>query len=524
MTFINLETNLWFSLILISAESFGIISLQLISPIWIILLILLFYYFIGLVLLNLFVFVFLLVLVFVQWISFVSFSSLFITQRMLDAYLETLPEAVISRLFASPSACLVVLRMLPPLAKSIVMRLLFATAAVPVASLEKFTGLITNKVSHYAFSRLRSLKILKEKYTSQTLELHPAFQKSLRTALTCGSTNEGFEETGAQIDAAFLAEFHNERWESMLNYMVSSADQTMELSGLHKKVKLNPVILELLSKSNLLGRQKNITSDGFQFLLQARYTQVWTLLLHYLNNAAALDMDPVDILNFLFRLGTLELGRGQLVSSLPLAHKRLVTELAELGVVYLKNDVFYAAIELSDSTMDTEKNAASRDAPTAKGSGSDVENQGFIIVETNYRIYAYTSSPLQISILGLFCSIKARFANLLIGRFTRHSARRALSSGITADQIIQYLNSNHRGGALPPTIVDQIKLWQLELDRFRQEDSILFRDFISTKEYTAVSEYAQDIGALIWKNDKTRMFFVPEKSAKDITEFVNKLT
>lgn len=417
---------------------------------------------------------------------------------MLDAYLETLPEAVMARLFASPAACVVVLRMLPPLARAVVMRLLYAPGPEPLAALEKFLGSLQHKLAHAALARLRALKVLRERYAAGTVELHRAFRQSLRAALTSGPANEGFDVIGARVDAPFLAAYHAERWERMLNYMVSSADHAPA-----PQHALSPVILELLTQAKLLGRQRNITSDGFQFLLQPRHTQVWTLLLHYLNHAAQLDMDPIDVLNFLFRLSMLESGCGHAVDPLAPAHKRLVHELAELGVVYLHNGAFYAAVDLSSD-----------------GSAAEEQTAGFIIVETNYRVYAYTSSPLQISILSLFCSVRARFANLVLARFTRTSARRALSSGITADQIIQYLSTNHRGGRLPPMIVDQIKLWQLEMDRFTQQDGVLFKDFAGQKEYALVSTYAQDIGALLWKSDKARMFFVDEKSAPDVSQYV----
>jgi transcription initiation factor TFIIH subunit 4 len=72
----------------------------------------------------------------------------------------------------------------------------------------------------------------------------------------------------------------------------------------------------------------------------------------------------------------------------------------------------------------------------------DSTSQGFIILETNYRVYAYTNSPLQIAILNLFVHLKSRFENLVQGVITRDSVRNALSNGISADQIIYFIASN----------------------------------------------------------------------------------
>ena len=89
--------------------------------------------------------------------------------------------------------------------------------------------------------------------------------------------------------------------------------------------------------------------------------------------------------------------------------------------------------------------------PTSTG-GSSGPHEGFIILETNYRVYAYTGipicvmsskifsyphldNPLQIAVLGLFVSLKYRFPNLVVGSITRESVKEALASGISADQV-----------------------------------------------------------------------------------------
>jgi transcription initiation factor TFIIH subunit 4 len=69
-----------------------------------------------------------------------------------------------------------------------------------------------------------------------------------------------------------------------------------------------------------------------------------------------------------------------------------------------------------------------------------VENEdggpkGYIIVETNFRVYAYTNSPLQIAILSLFIEMHSQFVNMVVGVINRDSIRVALSRGITADQV-----------------------------------------------------------------------------------------
>ena len=52
-----------------------------------------------------------------------------------------------------------------------------------------------------------------------------------------------------------------------------------------------------------------ITSKGFQFLLQDMNVQIWALLLQYLELSQSLEMEPVEVLNFLFQLSSLDFGQ-----------------------------------------------------------------------------------------------------------------------------------------------------------------------------------------------------------------------
>lgn len=52
--------------------------------------------------------------------------------------------------------------------------------------------------------------------------------------------------------------------------------------------------------------------------------------------------------------------------------------------------------------------------------------KGFLIVETNFRVYAYTDSTLQLAILSTFTEMNYRFKDVAMGSMTRDSVRRAL--------------------------------------------------------------------------------------------------
>lgn len=433
-------------------------------------------------------------------------------------YLESLPEPVLARLFKSPASCLAILRLLPSLAKIIVLQMVFLNEAVPLSRIQAMVKPSWRRKEAEALQKLRHLHLIRERYAQGTIMLTPAFGLSLRCALTSGEPNKAFgilSEKRVETTQD-LASWSRSKWEQMLRYMVGSTQGSFP-------AKLSHGVLELLQKSGLMTgislERMHISSEGFQFLLQDKRSQVWTLLLHYLSASVNMQLDPVDILNFVFMLGSLELFRAYSISHLGTPQIRMLENLADLGFVYLKEDqeLFYpVAAELSADAVQ-------------EASGGD---QGFIILETNYRLYAYTDSPLHLSILGLFCHLRARFNNMVIGHLTRRSVRAALGLGITADQLVEYLSHNAHpemrrnkelgDPVLPPTISDQIKLWQLEMDRLKANDGFLFRDFHGAQEYNLVANFASDMGALLWRSDQRRMFFVDRSSSQQVLDYINR--
>ena len=224
-------------------------------------------------------------------------------------------------------------------------------------------------------------------------------------------------------------------------------------------------------------------------------------------------MDEVDILAFLFMLGSLELGLAYSKSNLTDTQIQMLQDLGDYGIIYQPDlgdsDVFYPTRLATTLTSDISGLRSS-----SLGSATD-HNRGFVIVETNYRVYAYTSSNLQIAILGLFSRLGTRYPNMVSAKLTRDSIRRSIGMGITSDQIISYLTTHAHPvmlsknvNVLPPTVVDQIKLWQLEGDRMKATPGFLFKDFPTQAEYEAPRKYAEEIGVLVWSQDKTRKFFV----------------
>ncbi|KKA26146.1 hypothetical protein TD95_003646 [Thielaviopsis punctulata] len=470
----------------------------------------------------------------------------------LGEYLERLPGATLRKLYSHPSTALSIFRrMLPKLAKKFVLTLLYMSSPLALDTLDAMVLPEFKREKDQALSSLKSLHMIQvtipARDRKQEVQLVPTFKHSFRQALEgSGTLNNSFGVLSdlpiTDIDIAVLDRYARRRWDDILHYVVNSVGMQDGMGG-STSAGPKQSVKELLFAGNLVERRADahgtsgisITRGGFTFLLQETNSQVWTLLLLWLeaaNRAATSGLDPVDMLQFLFMLASMELGRAYDTTSLTPERQNMLPFLVDIGFVFVPDNTpqqyfptrFATTLTSNVSSLRSVREGfaaatAASFANTGPGAvpSGPVEDQG-IIMETNYRIYAYTSNPLQIAVMGLFCNMRSRFVNMVSGRLSRESVRRAISYGITADQIVNYLNAHaheqmrrmaavRNKPVLPPTVVDQIRLWQLENERMKTTTGFLFKDFDEPGEYMAVAAYADEVGVLVWRNDRQGVFF-----------------
>ncbi|KAK3936560.1 RNA polymerase II transcription factor B subunit 2 [Diplogelasinospora grovesii] len=467
----------------------------------------------------------------------------------LSDYLEKLPGTTFRKLYQQPPTTFAIFRrMLPPLAKRFVNALLYMPDPLPLSDLDIWVKAEGKLQRDRALSILRSLHIVQitppGKDRVQEMQLTSNFKKSYRMVLEGGGDEQWFGvpsdlPVDPAIDIPFLDRYARKKWEDILHYVVSSVGVGDTSTGSGPKTSVKDLLLAGHLVERRVGSQGgiSITQAGFTFLLQEANAQVWTLLLLWLEAADHANdpgMDSIDMLSFLFMLASLGLGQAYDTDALTEPRKNMLPSLVDFGLIYIPRDTRQyfptrLATTLTSTASPLRSVAAGFAAATANTSGdisslgatpgSEPEQQkGSVVVETNYRLYAYTSSPLQIAVLALFTQLNMRFSGMVSGRLTRDSIRRAISYGITADQIVSYLAAHaHEQMArtaaaagrpvLPPTVVDQLRLWQLENERMRTTGGFLFKDFDTPQDYAAVSGYAEEIGVLVWKSDRKQMFF-----------------
>lgn len=336
--------------------------------------------------------------------------------------------------------------------------------------------------------------------------------------------SSSLEPDGKARDVAFLDAYALERWECVLHYMVGSA-QTEGISA---------DAVRILLHAGLMTRDAEdgsavITRAGFQFLLLSTAKQVWLFLQHYLHTAEKRSLSAAECLAFLYQLSFSTLGKDYSTEGMTNNMLVFLQHLREFGLVYQrkrKAGRFYPTRLALNITCvkDGTTSLAGLESPSSQ--------QGYIVVETNYRVYAYTQSNLQVALLGLFTELVYRFPNLVVGVLTRESVRQALRGGISADQVILYLEQHahaqmlksESGGIksnspLPPTVVDQIRLWESERNRFTYTEGVVYNQFLSQADFVALRDYAKQQGVLTWQNERTRTMVVKKSGHDDVRKF-----
>lgn len=90
-------------------------------------------------------------------------------------------------------------------------------------------------------------------------------------------------------------------------------------------------------------------------------------------------------------------------------------------------------------------------------------------------------------------------------------------------QILAYLTAHSHPEMkrqLPTTVIDQIRLWEVEKNRLVSHQGFLYQLFASAEEYRQVLKYAQDMGYCIWSDDKQSMLFVSQLGHEHVKSYI----
>ena len=451
-----------------------------------------------------------------------------VTKSLLE-YLQEIPSATRDRLYFDSRTCVALYRLFCPTAQYILQRLLLTAGATPFPAVRSWHPSTFKTVQNPALLVLKNLGILR----GQTGEvwLHEEFRQSLLRAFSGDLDNDAeavMRHGSVPVSREWLCEYAEEKWEALLYMLVTGQSMEPKISNRGRSAsnpnrEMSQLMQVLLAADLAISSPKTpdaleITSRGFQFLLAPRATQLWSLLIQYFVMAEASGLDLVGCVMAVCQLSLMRAG-ALVGSSVPPA---MADFLKQMGLIYETRDSTLLATSLVQQLGPTSANHRTRER--------------YIIIETNYKVYAYTNSPLQIAILGLFVKLKDRFANMVHGQLCGPSVAAALAKGITADQLIAYLREHLHPHmlrsdparplvAIPPVIEDQLHLWEGERNRLRTADGYLYRHFgqgggdqTALLEKTVVE--AQRLNALLYVNYQKRMLIVKAQAHPIIKSFL----
>ena len=104
-----------------------------------------------------------------------------------------------------------------------------------------------------------------------------------------------------------------------------------------------------------------------------------------------------------------------------------------------------------------------------------------------------------------------------------------MKSGMSAQQIINYLimhahpNVRDSSDPIPPTVIDQIYLWEREREKFVFTEGRLYSQFNSQSDFDLLRKYAEECGFLIFENPTTRVMVVHEDGHEVVRKYWKKI-
>lgn len=311
-----------------------------------------------------------------------------------------------------------------------------------------------------------------------------------------------------------LENYALEQWECFLLQLINSSQ--VEKGTTFSSSMMKTFQRGLLSSRD--GEAAKLSENGFQFLLMETNAQLWYIMREYISSAEERGVDPTDLISFLLELSFHTQGAAYSLSTLTEVQRIAVMDLMELGLVKLqqgRKDSWFIPTKLATNL-------------SSSLSDSAASKEGIVVVETNFRLYAYSASKLHCEILRLFSRVEYQLPNLIVGAITKESLYGAFDNGITAEQIISFLQQNAHPRVIdkipivPENVTDQIRLWENDRNRVEMILSHVYEDFPSKDMFEQCCDHARDNGYLLWEDAKKMRLIVSGEFHQEMREFLRR--
>lgn len=432
-----------------------------------------------------------------------------------------LPTMKLDKLYESTFICEAVLRSLTPLAKKYVLQMLYVDFPVTAKLMKEGVlpeGLSKHRVAIEQLLHLRVFLETTDRKKETSYKMNPKFQSNMRKYLLHGGVLPRVSmPLGVTVRLPTLEDLESyaqKQWECFLLQLINSA-QAERLSNFSSSM------IRVFQRGLLSSRENEVprlTENGFQFLLMDTNAQLWYIIREYITTSEDRGVDPADLISFLLELSFHSLGEAYNMNSLTDVQSKAIKDLADLGVVKLqqgRKESWFIPTKLATNLSVSLSDSSSR-------------KQGFVVVETNFRLYAYSTSKLHSEILRLFSRIEYQLPNLIVGAITKESLYTAFENGITSDQMISFLQQNaharvaERLPTVPENVTDQIRLWETDRNRVEMTPSHLYEDFPSKEVFETASDYAREVGGLLWEDSQKMRLIVRGELHQQMRDFLRR--
>ncbi|KAF7115522.1 hypothetical protein RHSIM_RhsimUnG0054100 [Rhododendron simsii] len=441
----------------------------------------------------------------------------------------SLPAMKLDKLYDNAFICEAILRSLPPLAKKYVLQMLYIDEPVLATSIHEWVLADGESKHTVAVDRLVQLRVFIEtvdRKKGTTYRLNTKFQINLQKHIVHGGVLPR-EPMPSTITVRLpsledLEAYAAEQWECFLLHLISSgqAERTTNFSS---------SMMKIFQRGLLSQRDKEapkLTESGFQFLLMDTNAQLWYIIREYITNSEERGVDTADLISFLLELSFHVTGEAYNMNTLTDIQRNVIKDLADLGLVKLqqgRKESWFIPTKLATNLSISLSDLSSR-------------KQGFVVVETNFRVYAYSSSKLLCEILRLFSRVEYQLPNLIVAAITKESLYNAFENGIMAEQasidsllyIITFLQQNahprvaERIPSVPENVTDQIRLWESDMNRVEMTPASLFDEFPSRDVFEAACDFAREYGGVLWEDSKKMRLVVKAEILGQIREFLRR--
>eukprot|EP00397_Hematodinium_sp_SG-2012_P041911 GEMP01046267.1.p1 GENE.GEMP01046267.1~~GEMP01046267.1.p1 ORF type:complete len:457 (+),score=90.74 GEMP01046267.1:269-1639(+) len=357
---------------------------------------------------------------------------------------------------------------LPPLAKVFFFRTLFAGEGPFVKQLfQEWAQAATHGLVQEALDSLVKTRIWRKQIESN--EAHYYFladaQEKFIQRLTSWDANVPVR---VNVNPRNLWVYARARWAHFENTCVTpSAD---------------PRTIPLINDLVKMLKQRVGENPPWKWLMKSRQEQLWDLFVMYFE---AHDYLPPAMMT-MASLMPLKLGEA-------LPHERRkcssIPFLEQIGILMRVQEDFFAITPLcialfrSDVDIAVTRDDLSEMPSTCFAMEQDAllgfdEMCGGIIVESNFRVFVYTSDIISHQIVSRFCTFEKEIGGaLLIATLTVDSVLRALQANITARDIIAFLETHRhkQAAAIPTNVKLQLNLWEQDRFRLQSEEATLFQ-------------------------------------------------